>query len=554
MASLLIRSACGRGRWQRSRVRRVFDHLLSFFFLSLFTFLGLFAWQKENLVSSDGRIIVEVGAIIIIEPKESINGRSLIEKRDPMAVVIPKFITIVEHHFDHWSDLPVQCALPLFLRKLIWDDVDIFRLRWNRNSASVATRFAVFASGSNQMMKHPPLWLKRLFARSMPCGEQIQWRSTQTNIERQCGRAPTILQVQFESNWPVRGQIFRHCEVGNSPIFASQSHGWSLTKFKIMSSQVVSLDHFARHATRERRIDYEYEETNAGYDCVYLFIGIALFLVAIFVTIRGVFQAAAAPTINDWCRGLALLLGQIIGPLGLTLAYVAGASLFGFAPSGESLFLRSVVRMRLFVIAPALATEEEKDRLSVFSHRDLPHLKKRPSLGPTIIRNIPSGNDLFSRGDTPPKQWTIAFVKTPNAVLSSQSGNLNSLASTEMPVGLAPMLSVDGNNENGGVSFGFIGSGRLKGQLALESTSMNSIAKDQHSGSSLTDRTFTILALGPSWSALTNSSAGMWRHATCSFSRPRWSSASACFCLACAVSSRSVSNSLKNILQLARRD
>ncbi len=199
--------------------------------------------------------------------------------------------------------------------------------------------------------------------------------------------------------------------------------------------------------------------------------------------------------------------------------------------------------MRLFVVVPAPAAEEEKDRLSVSSYRSLAHLKKRPSLGPRIIRNTPSGNDLFSRGDTPPKVSTIAFVKTPNAVVSSRSGNLSLLTSTEIPVGLAPMLSVDGYIENGSVSFGFIGSGKPNGQWALLSTSRNSFAKHQHSGSSLRYRMFTILALGPLWSAFRNSSAGICRHATCFFSCSRRSAASVCFCVACAVSSRMCSSS-----------
>ena len=54
--------------------------------------------------------------------------------------------------------------------------------------------------------------------------------------------------------------------------------------------------------------------------------------------------------------------GLIALPLLLLLCF------FGFAASVRPLLLRPVMRVRLFVVIPALATEEEQNLLSVFGH------------------------------------------------------------------------------------------------------------------------------------------------------------------------------------------
>ena len=231
---------------------------------------------------------------------------------------------------------------------------------------------------------------------------------------------------------------------------------------------------------------------------------------------------------------LALLLGLLL----------ALGGFFGFAAPVGALFLRPVMRVRLFVVLAALAAEEEQDWLAILSaHVEIPQ-RIKGSLGPTTTRKTFSGSDLSGFPLTPEINASHKASDNISYGVFASLGNERTFVTTVTPCRLPLADIISGRSENGASPFGFIGTGKSTRHLASTSRPYISHAREYASPSSLGYTIDTAVGFGRPSSFFKNGARIICRCLLCSLRRSSWSSASACFCLACAVSSRITSSSL----------
>ena len=238
LLTILLRRGC-RCSQQRSFLGLGcrFDHVLPFLFLACLAFLGLFTRQKIGLARPGRGITVQVTTVDFGRFNKNIFRRPFPKERKPTTRIISKFVAVIEHSLDDGRHS--QCPLPLFLGELVGQERHILRLRGDRNPRHHHSCRRPYSQTAARGGMFEPAAERLPSARLETFREQIHRTQDKADVERQGRRGSRVLQVNFESDWPIDGQIVRYGKFRNSSIFTPQSYIRSLTKFKILSGQAI---------------------------------------------------------------------------------------------------------------------------------------------------------------------------------------------------------------------------------------------------------------------------------------------------------------------------
>jgi hypothetical protein len=234
----LIRRRSGAWCGRRSvSLNHTGNEIAIFLFFASISLIGLFAWQQIITFTVGVRwIAVEASAAHFIDLDKRVLGWSLPEEAKPTTGVISELIAVIEHSVHGRSYLTPKGTLPLFTRELLRHDLDVFRLRRNRNPAIGNARCC--ASNRTEWIGKRCEWL---LISTSSTSEPIQRWHDQSDIYRKRRRLTAVLQIDFDAYWSRARLFVRRGKFSHDAIFTTQAYIGSLRSSEISARFIERL-------------------------------------------------------------------------------------------------------------------------------------------------------------------------------------------------------------------------------------------------------------------------------------------------------------------------